>query len=460
MDPLEAACARGDVTDVRRLLQDGVRPTHAFCQARGYEHLTVADLAHGAFTRDPLLYLRSQKPGVDVQLHRLLAAADPAYIAAHAELGPVWTEQAARVLSDGTATYCSDGAWLDWPAPAPLPAEVAWGERELALESVFDAVELDGVLAGTCGANLSALSLSDGAPPAEDGASTIADLPSDLVAHVLQAAAGGSWLRMLDFASVCREWRSAAIACARRPPLEMGALKSTLHRTLVTAPHVTPPRPTRKLAVVTNCGEDCELPSPWAQTLASRAWNRARRERAQREASLSWSATTCTDARRTRWAARVGRGERWAARCVSAAQPPPLAPCSVRDALRGVRDILSVLPTAEIEAEPEPLVDASNGDRRDAAAELRAHEAAVADAVARWLLQSGLRCVLARASVRKPAPEWWDDVFGPRFAHELVEERLVLIGAGAGGPRFAGVLARVRGVADADEVLGGVMGPC
>ena len=41
------------------------------------------------------------------------------------------------------------------------------------------------------------------------------------------------------------------------------------------------------------------------------------------------------------------------------------------DALRGVRDILSVLPTAEIEAEPEPLVDASNADRRDAAAEAR-----------------------------------------------------------------------------------------
>ena len=185
MDPLEAACARGEVALVRRLLQiDGVRPSHAFCHARGYEHLTVADLAHGSFTRDPRLYLRSQKPGVDVQLHRLLAAADPTYIAAHAELGPVWTEQAARVLSDGTATYCRDGAWLDWPAP---PAEVAWGERELALESAFDAAELDGVLADACGADLSALSLSDGAPPAEDGASTIADLPSDLVAHVLQA---------------------------------------------------------------------------------------------------------------------------------------------------------------------------------------------------------------------------------------------------------------------------------
>ena len=62
--------------------------------------------------------------------------------------------------------------------------------------------------------------------------------------------------------------------------------------------------------------------------------------------------------------------------------------------------------------------------------------------------------------MRTPAPEWWDDVFGPKFAHELVEERLVLIGGGGGGPRFAGVLARVRGVADADEVLGGVMGPC
>ena len=221
MDASRPPAPWSDVGEVRRLLQDGVRPKHAFCQARGYEHLTVADLAHGSFTRDPRLYLRSQKPGVDVQLHRLLAAADPAYVAAHAELGPIWTEQAARVLSDGTVTYCRDGAWLDWPAPAALPSEVAWGERELALESAFDAAELDGVLADACGADLSALSLSDGAPPAEDGASTIADLPSDLVAHVLQAAAGGSWLRMLDFAAVCREWRGAAIACARRPPLEM-----------------------------------------------------------------------------------------------------------------------------------------------------------------------------------------------------------------------------------------------
>ena len=47
-------------------------------------------------------------------------------------------------------TYCRDGAWLDWPAPAALPSEVAWGERELALESAFDAAELDGVLAGAC----------------------------------------------------------------------------------------------------------------------------------------------------------------------------------------------------------------------------------------------------------------------------------------------------------------------
>ena len=329
--------------------------------------------------------------------------------------------------------------------PRALPSEVAWGERELALESAFDAAELDGVLADACGADLSALSLSDGAPPAEDGASTIADLPSDLVAHVLQAAAGGSWLRMLDFAAVCREWRGAAIACARRPPLEAGALTSTLHRTLVTAPHVTPPRPTRKLAVVTNCGEEGELPSPWAQTLATRVWNRARRERAQREASLSWSATTSTDARRTRKTAPP-----------NAPPPPPLAPCSVRDALRGVRDILSVLPTAEIEAEPEPLVDASNADRRDAAAELQSSRGG--GRRRRRALAAAERAPLrasARASVRAPAPEWWDDVFGPRFAHELVEERLVLIGGGGGGQtRFAGVLARVRGVADADDSVG------
>ena len=63
--------------------------------------------------------------------------------------------------------------------------------------------------------------------------------------------------------------------------------------------------------------------------------------------------------------------------------------------------------------------------------------------MARWLLQSGLRCVLARASVRTPAPEWWDDVFGPKFAHELVEERLVLIGGGGGGA-LGGAVFRVR----------------
>ena len=115
----------------------------------------------------------------------------------------------------------------------------------------------------------------------------------------------------------------------------------------------------------------------------------------------------------------------------------------MRDALRGVRDILSVLPTAEIEAEPEPLVDAPNADRRDAAAELRAHEAAVADAVARWLLQSGLRCVLARERAHAGA-RVVGRRSGPRFAHELVEERLVLIGGGGGGPRFLCAGARAR----------------
>ena len=69
-----------------------MRPKHAFYQARGYEHLTVADLAHGSFTRDPRLYLRSQKPGVDVQLHRLLAAA--------AQPGPRQTPQLSHTIPE------------------------------------------------------------------------------------------------------------------------------------------------------------------------------------------------------------------------------------------------------------------------------------------------------------------------------------------------------------------------
>ena len=99
MEPLEAACASGRRRRSASPIT-GRRPADArLLPGPRREHLTVARVAHGSFTRDPLLYLRSQKPGVDVQLHRLLAAADPAFIAAHAELGPVWTEQAARVLS-------------------------------------------------------------------------------------------------------------------------------------------------------------------------------------------------------------------------------------------------------------------------------------------------------------------------------------------------------------------------
>ena len=240
-------------------------------------------------------------------------------------------------------------------------------------------------------------------------------------------AAGCGWRLVAADARLCGgvpQWHGPRLR-ARRPPLEMGALTSTLHRTLVTAPHVTPPRPTRKLAVVTNTS--CRRRGP---RRSPRARGTARGASAQRK-PRSWSATTSTDARRTRKTAPLH------------APQPPLAPCSVRacSTSRHARRRRRCSGTASASISRSRRAPCSRSSTMPAPRwSTPSCELTMMGGRRRGCALAAVRArpTRARARARTPATARWRRVFGSKaLAHELVEDyRWCRLVRGPGGPRF------------------------
>jgi hypothetical protein len=456
--PLETACAQGDVAAVRAALRAGERPTSAWAQRPGYQHLTLADLAAGSHSHDPVVYFRAGKPqeagssgllAAEGQIKRLLAAADPKYLELHADLGPAWLERATQLLSE------EEEEVLDWPAPAALPTEARWGQREMALEKVFDHAALVDVLDevfvpsprdtpdvsdGDDGDARAASLRPTPEPTSEEVATTpkgLGDLPADLLTVVIRLASGGKWLRVLDYAAVCRDWRAAAVACARRDAGAAAAapaeLVAPLRRNI---PHRE--RPLCRLTYLTGRAEltrASKLAPKAAEALTKHvSWSRPRLERAAREESLSWSTSTSLDAQHCRKSAGVGT------------RPPPLRQSSVSKVLGDASDALRV---------DEDNVGGSEVLR----AEMRAKAVEILEAVALWLLRNGLRAVSVRIAHREAGPEWWEEVFGDMDA--IVEEHVLLLGGGdeRGARSLATILTSVHNDAD-DFMESGRMGAC
>ena len=499
LTPLEAACARGDVSEVRRRLQAGERPTTTFASHREYRHLTIADLASGAFHDDEVLYMRSnmecesdgsQMLVAEGQIKRLLAAADEQFLEFHSHLGTTWVERAAQVLSE-------DVVVTDWPAPASLPAEIAWGERQMSLEKKYDAEAFSETVSAAFApaAALADLSLNEeeesaAAAPAhevaEETTSPASLLTADLLAMVLRLAClsndakqlGSSssigWLRMLDCAAVCREWRASAVTCARRRhghgSSECDGADAPIS---VQAEDLVPPyrltytpteRPSFRMVVTTRtadfaCGSafgaaSMQLPptsvgwhSRFTEKQLSEAFHthvctRARLDRAHRERALTFATSTCLDAQRCRRNLFTNNE--------ALDVPPPLMLARVSEVMRDVRCAMRV------EARYVNGVEGS-------AVELEATAQAVEVAVARWLLQNHLRVVSVRVPLRQSGPKWWDDEFEwGKDIFALAEQHLLLIGAEARAGRSGHSLVALHATMqnDASSFLEGRTGPC